>query len=100
MPKMNNKRRREPLILAILEEAFELARKDKGMAHPFPYDTSTNTIRLPANLERELRGLIQAGNKIEAVKRVTRLTGAGLRVSKDYVDSLVDFQRPSKRKRA
>jgi ribosomal protein L7/L12 len=28
------------------------------------------------------------GNKIEAVKRVTELTGVGLRVSKDYVDNL------------
>jgi ribosomal protein L7/L12 len=33
--------------------------------------------------------LIQTGKKVEAVKRVTELTGAGLRISKDYVDSLV-----------
>jgi ribosomal protein L7/L12 len=88
------------MILAILEQAFERARKDKGMAHPFPYDTTTNTIRLPANLEKDLRDLIRAGNKIEAVKRVTRLTGAGLRISKDYVDGLVESKQTSKRKRA
>ncbi|MGQ0603159.1 MAG: ribosomal protein L7/L12 [Anaerolineales bacterium] len=32
--------------------------------------------------------LVIDGNKIEAVKRVTELTGAGLRQAKDYVDHL------------
>jgi len=32
--------------------------------------------------------LVLTGQGVEAVKRVTELTGAGLRVSKDYVDSL------------
>ena len=46
-------------------------------------------IRLPPDIEDELRVLVQMGKKVEAVKRVTELTGAGLRVSKDYVDGLV-----------
>jgi ribosomal protein L7/L12 len=43
---------------------------------------------LPAQIERELRRLVSTGNKVEAMQRVISLTGAGLRVSKDYVDTL------------
>jgi len=93
MKKMKNKTRREPLILRVLENIFEKTRKDKGAVHPYPYEAGTNTIRLPSNIEYDLHDLVQAGNKAEAVKRVTQLTGAGLRVSKDYVDSLVDSKR-------
>ena len=50
----------------------------------------TGKICLPKKIEGELRELVLAGNKVEVVKRVTRLTGAGLRVSKDYVDSLAE----------
>lgn len=71
----------------MLEEAF--AKHRKKVQHPFPYDAKTNTIRLPRNIEEELQRLVLMGDKVEAVKRVTELTGAGLRVSKDYVDSLV-----------
>ena len=55
---------------------------------PFPYDKNTDTIILPTDVEKEIRYLASAGDKVEAVKRVMRLTGAGLKVSKDYVDSL------------
>ena len=55
---------------------------------PYPYNMETGGICLPKKIEGELRELVIAGNKVEAVKRVIRLTGAGLRVSKDYVDSL------------
>jgi ribosomal protein L7/L12 len=70
----------------MLEKAFEIHReKVKPL---FPYDPQTDTIHLPSDIKEELQGLIMTGQKIEAVKRVTELTGAGLRASKDYVDDL------------
>ena len=85
---MGHKKRRQPALLDMLEKAFELSReKVKPL---YPYDPATNTIALPAMVEQKLRQLVLAGKKVEAVKQVTRLTGAGLRVSKDYVDSLVE----------
>jgi len=73
-------------LLVVLEKVFALLRKKA--VYPFPYNENTHTISLPAQIERELRGLISTGNKAEAMKRVISLTGAGLRVSKDYVDQL------------
>ena len=73
-------------ILVVLEKVFALLRKKA--VYPFPYHAKTNTISLPAQIERELRGLVSTGNNVEAMKRVISLTGAGLRVSKDYVDKL------------
>lgn len=83
---MTNPKRPEPPILALLEETF--AKHRKNVNPLFPYDAKTKTIRLPRNIEEELRHLVLTGNKVEAVKLVTELTGAGLRVSKDYVDNL------------
>jgi len=71
----------------MLEEAF--AKFRKKVKPPFPYDAKTQVIRLPHTIEEELRHLILTGKKVEAFRLVTELTGAGLRVSKDYVDSLV-----------
>ncbi len=82
------KKRREPLILELLERAFAKTRKKVKPA--FPYDQTTNTIQLPRHIETELRQLILAGNKVEAIKRVAYLTGAGLCVSMDYVDQLAN----------
>jgi hypothetical protein len=82
---MGKKRRAEPPILQWLEEEFARVR-DRTLP-PFPYDAKTNAIALPYEIESELRHLALTGQK-EAVKRVTKLTGAGLRVSKDYVDGL------------
>ena len=73
-------------VLVILDKFFQLTRKKA--TPPFPYEQRTNTITLPSDVEKELRRLISDGDKVEAVRRVTKLTGAGLRVSKDYVDSL------------
>jgi len=75
-------------ILVVLEKIFVMIRKKA--VYPFPYNENTNTISLPVQIERELRGLVSTGNKVEAMKRVIRLTGAGLRVSKDYVDKLAE----------
>jgi hypothetical protein len=83
---MGKKRREEPPILRWLEEEFGRVRKKT--IPPFPYDPKMNKLDLPYEIESELRHLVLTGHKIEAVKRVTELTGAGLRVSKDYVDSL------------
>lgn len=73
-------------VLILLEKVFDLGREKSTPL--FPYAKNTNTITLPTDVEKELRRLISAGNKVEAIKRVAKLTGAGLRVSKDYVDSL------------
>ena len=83
---MPRPKRAEPPILAMLEEAFATFRTK--VKPRFPYDAKTDVICLPPNIVEELRHLILTGKKVEAFKRVTELTGAGLRVSKDYVDSL------------
>jgi ribosomal protein L7/L12 len=83
---MVTKAHREPDILDVLERIFEVLR-DKTTP-PFPYDKKTHAIRLPVEVETELRRLVSKGDRIEAIKYVTRLTGAGLRVSKAYVDTL------------
>ena len=80
----------EPPLLAWLEQEF--ARTRKQVTPLYPYDTQTNTIHLPPDVEKELRYLAVVGNKVQAVKRVTELTGAGLRLSKDYVDNLIKLK--------
>lgn len=85
----------EPTVrgfLRTLEKAHEMTR-DRSSPPPYPYDESTGRITLPPEIREELRRLVSEGNKIEAVKRVTKLTGAGLRASKDYVD---DLYRPGR----
>ena len=76
----------EPPILKALDDLYEKHRKK--IKPLYPYDKKTNTIHLPEEVVVDLKFLIVAGNKVEAVKRVAELTGAGLRVSKDFVDSL------------
>lgn len=73
-------------FLWVLDKLFILTRTK--VPPSYPYDKRTKTINLPSTIEKELRQLIVTGNKVEAIKRVTRLTGAGLRISKDYVDTL------------
>ena len=79
-------KRAEPPILAMLEDAF--AKFRKKVKPPFPYDAKTEVIDLPHNIIEELRFSVLTGKQVEAVKRVAELTGAGLRLSKDYVDRL------------
>ena len=74
-------------FLETLDQEFQ--RKRKKVKAIYPINKKTNTISLPKNIEAELRTLVVEGNKVKAVKQVTELTGAGLRVSKDYVDGLV-----------
>ena len=73
-------------FLVVLDKLFTLTRAKASPS--YPYDKRINTINLPTTIDKELRQLIATGNKLEAVKRVTKLTGAGLRVSKDYVDTI------------
>ena len=78
-------------LLALLEDLYEKVRKP--VVPLYPYDQAAGSIKLPAKINKELRDLVVNGNKPEAVKRVSQLTGAGLRISKDYVDSLVALWR-------
>jgi hypothetical protein len=72
------------LFLWLLDKIFQLIRKKPNPS--YPYDKKTRQIKLPPHIEKEIRKLVRAGDKIQAVKKVTQLTGAGLRISKDYVD--------------
>ncbi len=81
------KRRDAKRMLSSLEEMFEAVR-DKSTPPPYPCDEETGKISLPPYVEMELRQLAASGAKVEAVRKTTKLTGAGLRASKDYVDNL------------
>jgi ribosomal protein L7/L12 len=74
------------LVSAFLEKAFALTTKIPDP--PYPYDTRTNTIKLPSEVKQELQTLILEGKRIEAIKQVVHMTGAGLKLSKRYVDKL------------
>jgi hypothetical protein len=74
--------------LDTLESLFE-AERDTSIPPPFPFDRDRNTIRLPQEIEAHLQQLARTGQKVEAIKQVTKLTGAGLRLAKDYVDGLI-----------
>ncbi|KAA3646230.1 MAG: hypothetical protein DWQ07_08385 [Chloroflexi bacterium] len=43
-------------------------------------------MNLPPYVEDEIRSLVEDGRKIEAIKRVRELSGAGLKEAKDYID--------------
>jgi len=70
-----------------LEKLYEVTRKK--VEPKYPYDKKTKQIHLPKNIENEIYQLTLKEDKPKAVKNVTELTGAGLRVSKDYVDNLL-----------
>jgi ribosomal protein L7/L12 len=74
-------------LLGLLERSFEQQR-DKATPPPFPLEGQTGAVNLPKEKVMELNRLLRSGEKVKAVKRVTQLTGAGLRVAKDYVDDL------------
>ena len=77
-------------FLKHLEARFEEEREP--IVPIYPYDKETNKISLPSKIDKKLKRLVLKGNKVEAVKQVTQLTGAGLRLSKDYVDKLAKPQ--------
>lgn len=42
------------------------------------------------NIDIELKSLISAGKKVEAVKRYRMVSGLGLREAKQYIDKLIE----------
>ena len=70
-----------------LDKLFEVVRKK--VEPKYPYDKETKQIRLPNNIENEIYQIALKENKPKAIRKVTELTGAGLRVSKNYVDNLL-----------
>jgi ribosomal protein L7/L12 len=80
------KKKSEPPILKAIEKLYEKERKK--VASLYPYDKKTGRIELPEDVIADLKFFLLVGNKPAAVKRVAELTGAGLRMSKDFVDGL------------
>ena len=76
----------EPPILKAIEELYEKERKK--ITPLYPVNKKTGKIELPEEVIADLKFFLLVGNKPAAVKRVAELTGAGLRLSKDFVDSL------------
>jgi len=54
----------------------------------YPIDKHKGVVTLPPEIDEKLRDLLGSGKKIEAIQEVLHLTGAGLKLSKDYVDAL------------
>ena len=80
------RKKSEPPILKAIEELYEKERKK--IIPLYPFDKKTGKIELPEDVVADLKFFLLVGNKPVAVKRVAELTGAGLRMSKDYVDGL------------
>jgi len=74
------------LVLPLLDRIYQARRK--SFIPSYPYDKRTNSVSLPSDIEKEIRYLVITGRKPEALKKVANLTGASLRTSKDYIDSL------------
>ena len=51
-------------------------------------DGNKTSPQLPAGLEQELRGYLQEGRKIEAIKRLRQVTGSGLKEAKEVLEQL------------
>lgn len=80
--------RKNPIfILDILEKLYEW-RRPKIKAN-YPYNRETDTVHLPPEIIAELKEFLEAGEKPNALKRVAELTGASLRISKDFADDLL-----------
>src|SRR5512145_3179096 len=58
------------------------------MKPAYPYDKQTQTIHLPDEIATEVNILWRSGKHSDALKRVMELTGAGLAISKSYLDGL------------
>ena len=76
----------EPPILKALDDLYEKTRKK--VTPLYPVNKKTGKIELPDNVITDLKFFLLVGNKPAAVKRVCELTGAGLQVSKNFVDGL------------
>jgi ribosomal protein L7/L12 len=76
----------DPSILKVLDDLYEKTRKK--VVPLYPVNKKTGKIELPDDIVADLKFLMLVGRKPEALKRVAELTGAGLRISKDYIDGL------------
>lgn len=76
----------EPSLLKALDGLYEKEREE--ITPLYPINKKTGKIELPKDVIANLKFFLLVGNKLAAVKHVAELTGAGLRVSKDYVDHL------------
>lgn len=75
----------------MLDEIEKLYEQQRPKIKPqYPYDRKTDTIHLPPDIVENLKFTLLAANKAAAVKRVAELTVAGLRLSKDNVDGLLN----------
>jgi ribosomal protein L7/L12 len=54
-------------------------------------------ISLPPEVKQEIQHLVTQGRKPEALKKVANLTGASLRISKDYIDDLAEARTAHQR---
>jgi len=68
-------------------------RKTTQPSFPYPYDKTTGTISLPPEIEKDVLNTALARGVPMAMKKVMELTGAGLKVSKDYIDGLLESKR-------
>ena len=83
------KKRKNPIPL--LDELEKLYERQRPKIKPkYPYDRKKDTIQLPPEIVEDLKFTLLTGNKVAAVKRVAELTGASLRLSKDFVDGLLE----------
>jgi hypothetical protein len=66
------------VFLRLLDKLYQARRKP--FTPLYPYDKRTNTVSLPLEIQKEVRHLVLAGRKPEALKKVANLTGASLRI--------------------
>ena len=76
------------VFLLLLDKLYQAKRKTHSPL--YPYDKRTNTISLPPEVKQEIQHLVMQGRRPEALKKVANLTGASLRISKDYIDDLAE----------
>ncbi len=80
-------------FLWVLDRIFEITRKE--IRPEYPYSKETREIQLPIKVGREIYLIAKQKGKIKAVMKVTALTGAELRISKDYVENLLKSESRS-----
>lgn len=81
----NDDRKNHPL-LEPLEQWYAANRVPRVPL--YPPEPQSEKLKLPPHVEAKLSKLIREGRKIEAMKEALDLTGAGLRLAKEYVDEL------------
>lgn len=79
-----------PVVKGFLLGIDKLYQATRKRIEPtYPYDENTGTVVLPNEVEKDVyRTAVQEG-KPKAIKKVAELTGATLRISKNYVDYLL-----------